>query len=481
MNDSTNKQTIAIAGASGFVGKALIEELKNKFNIVGLSRSASHQSSEVTWRCCDLFSLKETENALANCDIAVYLVHSMLPTARLTQGRFDDLDLIIADNFARAAAKNSIKKIFYLGGLIAEGELSLHLQSRREVEDVLASHGVPCTTLRAGLIVGPSGSSFEMMKKLVERLPMMVCPKWTSTLTQPIALEDVTSLLAKVIDDQSLPAQAYDIGGPEVLSYIDMMKTTAELLHKRRLFIPVLFFSPKLSRLWVRLVTGAPAQLIGPLVESLRHPMVCRDNSLIARYGFNAKSFREAFSIALNRVKSATKFAPPKFEQDKSQTNLNRLPVLNTVCSIQRLPLPVGLNAAWVASKYATWLIEFLYPIIRVEQDQSGSLSLFLRLGFKRFSWEMLNLRYAPERSTPHRQLFYIHGGLLLSANAAAKGRLEFREVLNGRFVVAAIFDFIPALPWWIYKHTQAYLHLFVMWAFKAELARYIQKSKRHL
>jgi hypothetical protein len=136
------------------------------------------------------------------------------------------------------------------------------------------------------------------------------------------------------------------------------------------------------------------------------------------------------------------------------------------------LPLPNGKNAAWVAERYATWLIEFLYPVIRVERDALGSLKLLLRLGFKRWSWPLLELRYAAERSSSQRQLFYIQGGLLLSSRAAAKGRFEFREVLHRQHVMAGIFDFVPALPWWIYMRTQAILHVFVMWAFKRELQR---------
>jgi uncharacterized protein YbjT (DUF2867 family) len=466
------KQTIAIAGASGFVGRAVIQELRGQYNIVGLSRSSGREQEGVTWRSCDLFSLKEAENALAHCDVAIYLVHSMLPTARLTQGRFDDLDLMIADNFARAAAKNNIKRIIYLGGLICDGDLSLHLQSRLEVEEVLGSHGVPCTTLRAGLVVGSNGSSFEMMRKLVERLPMMICPKWTATRTQPIALDDVTSLIARVIADDALPPKAYDIGGPDVLTYIEMMRVTAKIMGKKRLFFPVVFFSPKLSRLWVRLVTGAPSQLIGPLVESLRHTMVCRDHQLAARYGLKTKPFQEALEAALKQSHSM-KSLSARGPEIRTMTQLNAIPSLNTVCSVQRLPLPPGRCAEWVAERYATWLIEFLYPVIRVERDETGSLKLLLRLGLKRWSWPLLELKYAADRSSSQRQLFYIQGGALLSSRAAAKGRFEFREVLHRQYVMAAIFDFVPALPWWIYKRTQAILHLFVMWAFKRELEKH--------
>ena len=461
---------MVIAGASGFVGRGLISALSGSFNIIGLSRSAVKSTGAVTWRVCDLFSLEEAESALKGCDIAIYLVHSMMPAATLTQGRFDDLDLVIADNFSRAANKNGVKKIIYLGGIIPDGEISLHLKSRREVEDALSDYGVPCITLRAGLVVGSNGSSFEMMRKLVERLPMMICPKWTATRTQPIALGDVTTLLAKVAADDSLPPGAYDIGGASVLTYIEMMKRTSRVLGKRRFFVPVGLFSPKLSRLWVRLVTGAPMQLIGPLVESLRHPMVARDDFLIKRYGLRVSSFEESLLTALSQKDVSRQREPV------TGRGLAKRAVLhaheNTVCSVQRLPLPGGQDARWLARKYAEWLVEFLFPVIRVRNDEIGALCFMLVPVIDK--WSVCLLRLVPDAavSSSGRQLFYIQGGLLLSSKGMAKGTFEFRKVMAGRYALAAIFDFIPALPWWLYKLTQAYFHLFVMWAFKRELAR---------
>lgn len=478
MNEQFKKFNIAIAGASGFVGQAVIRKLVGKHNIFGLSRSGGPKTDGVTWRKCDLFSLKEAEAGLADCDIAIYLVHSMLPTARLTQGRFDDLDLMIADNFSRAAEKNGIKKIIYLGGIIPDGDISLHLKSRREVEDALADHGVPCITLRAGLVVGANGSSFDMMRKLVERLPMMICPKWTTTRSQPISLEDATTLISKVVEDERLEAGAYDIGGKDVLTYIDMMRKTAEAIGKKRFFVPVGIFSPKLSRLWVRLVTGAPKQLIGPLVESLRHPMIAKDDRLLTRYGIQPMTFQDSLRMALSAHIATTNLAHSKVPESVDPRRPSKGRNINTVCSVQRLPLPEGQDAKWVADKYAKWLIQFLFPIIRVKQDKQGSLSLMLQIGPKKWSFCLLQLTYAAERSSAHRQLYYIQGGLLLSSKAMEKGRFEFREVLSGHYVMAAIFDFIPALPWWLYKSTQALLHLFVMWAFKVELMREKRKEK---
>ena len=170
------KPRVVIAGASGFVGQALAPALAEDFHVIGLSRSKRQPGGGFAeYRSCDLFSLKEAEAALEGAEYAVYLVHNMMPTTRLTQGSFADLDVVCADNFARAAAAAGVKQIVFLGGLLPkDGQLSEHLQSRREVEETLAAHVVPVTTLRAGLILGGSGSSFQVMARLVQRLPVMV-------------------------------------------------------------------------------------------------------------------------------------------------------------------------------------------------------------------------------------------------------------------------------------------------------------------
>ncbi len=180
-----NKPVIAISGASGYIGKNLIKQLKDKAHIIALSRSIEHKehTDDLTWRQADLFSLGDAESALEGVDYAVYLVHSMLPSARLTQARFEDMDFILADNFAQAATKNNVKQIIYLSGIIPENEkeLSRHLESRREVETVLNAYDVPVTTVRAGLIVGPSGSSFPIVKKIGQTPPFYGATKMDKT------------------------------------------------------------------------------------------------------------------------------------------------------------------------------------------------------------------------------------------------------------------------------------------------------------
>jgi|GEM_PF-99871 len=468
--------TVAIAGASGFVGRALIDALSSHCDIIALSRDpgrvkdvkAGNESSDpvIQWRRCDLFSALETETALAGCDIAIYLVHSMLPSASLTQGKFEDLDLMIADNFGRAAKACGIRRIIYLGGIIPADDLSRHLASRLEVEDVLAEYGVPLVALRAGLVVGRNGSSFDMMRKLVERLPLMVCPKWTRTRSCPVAIDDVVAAIARVVNDPGLAPGAYDLGGSETITYLDMMKAMAQMMGKRRLMIPVFLFSPKLSRLWVRLVTGAPKELVAPLVESLRHEMIPRDQYIFNRYGIAPASFREAIAKAIAGSSVASPRKVP-----------NVVTSVKTVCSVQRLPLPAGRSAHWAADRYAHWLIQFFFPFIVVERTGDGSLVFKFRFFFKFTEISLLYLTYVAKRSTAQRQLFFITGGVLTDKKAKKVGRFEFREVLKGASFMAAIFDYSPALPWWVYKNTQAFVHLFVMHSFRRYLARIARRA----
>ena len=461
-----------VAGASGFVGHALITRLAQEFDVVALSRATPSNTGEregIRWRRCDLFSLGETREALAGTDVAVYLVHSMMPSARLTQGSFTDIDLVLADNFARAAESAGLQRIVYLGGLTPSGEpLSAHLASRLEVERTLASRGVPVTAVRAGLVVGAGGSSFQILVRLVRRLPLMLCPRWTRTLTQPVALGDVVEVLARAVGDPRAGGAVLEVGGPDVLSYRDMMQRTAAMLGKRTRAWSVPFFTPGLSRLWVSLVTQTPRALVAPLIQSLRHPMVASRDDLGASLGRPGLGFEEAVRRAL-----ADEAAMPATKRETQLVDLARerrgLRAARTVRSIQRLPLPPGRDAAWVAREYAAWLPRFLWPVVRVDVDDTGSC----RFGLRPFRRALLHLRFEPERSVPDRQLFAIDAGLLVDRRGnAGPGRLEFREVLDRRFVLAAIHDYRPALPWPVYAATQALLHLWVMRRFARHLAR---------
>jgi uncharacterized protein YbjT (DUF2867 family) len=453
-------KTVAIAGAGGFVGQNLCKELVAAgHHVVALGRSDAPSSTTTTlfnYRKADLFSLLQVEQALSGAEVGVYLVHSMMPAAKLTQGKFEDLDLVLADNFARAAKRQKLKRIVYLGGLIPENTtLSRHLLSRCEVERVLASTGIPVVTLRAGLIVGPGGSSLQILVNLVRRLPVMICPRWTQSRCQPIALDDTVCLLKAVILDDELPAKAYDIGGPDILTYRQMLKETAAVLKVRRPMISVPWFSPALSALWVAKVTGSAMPLVRPLVGSLRHDMIVKDRFLNVRYGIDGTTFRDAMSCAIKTNKQ-----PKKAHRGGSSMS---------VCSVQRVTVPSGSTVAWVANTYVQWVSLFLRPLIDARRSDDGSLHFYVRpLGIKSWTFHLLTLEYSASRSTESRSLFYIRGGLLAGKVPGRdhSGRFEFRRVPDRDEVVVAVLDFRPSLHWWLYKMTQAVAHSVIMQCF---------------
>ncbi len=460
------RPVVVVAGASGFVGAALVPVLARDFDVVALSRSPSPLPAGARWARCDLFSLLQTERALAGADYAVYLVHSMLP-ARLTQARFEDMDFILADNFARSAARAGVRQIVYLGGIIPDDtRLSRHLASRLEVERVLAARGVPVTSLRAGLIVGSAGSSFRIVAKLVQRSPVLLCPHWTRSMTQPVGLRDVVRLLGFCLGREELYGRAFDLGGPEVMTYVDLMRRTAARLGKRRIIVTLPFVPTRLGVLGIRLVTGAHRELVAPLVESLRHAMLAHSPTMQERAGIPAQPFDEALDEAL-----ASEISPDKPLAVPAVGEGTRLRA-GHVCSIQRLPLPPGRDAIWVAREYARWLPSLFRFALRVTADDRLNLA-FRLAGLKT---PLLELGYSRDRSSADRPLYYITGGLLALpsdiSDGRAPARLEFRESPDRLSVLAAIFNYRPALPWWFYRLTQAPVHLLVMKLFSWHLAR---------
>lgn len=489
-NTAAAPLTIAIAGASGFVGRALVDRLLDAgHRVFALGRSAVDgepwRGTDAIGRRCDLFSLKDAEDALLGADVAVYLVHSMMPTARLTQAHFADMDAILADNFGRAAASAGLRQIVYLGGLLPDTDaLSEHLASRAEVEHLLGAHGVPVTSLRAGLVVGRGGSSYRILERLVRRLPVLVCPRWTQTRTQPIALDDVVELIARSLGREALYDEAYDVGGPDVLTYRDMIARTAELLDLKRTVIDAPVLTPGLSTLWVSTVTGVDSALVGPLVQSLRHDMVARDASLLETLGVEPTSFAEAVRRADEAMSTVPKRASSESDADRPAARVVEGPSSKggppearrprpDVRSIQRLPCPEGWSAHDVARAYLQWLPRFCWPWLHVDVSPDG----VCRFEIAALGLCLLELRLSAERSSADRALLYITGGVLSDVHYGDRDRLEFRTVGDGSAVMAAIHDFTPALPWWIYVATQAPAHLVVMRAF----ARHLRRQRRRL
>lgn len=455
---------ILVAGASGFIGNALIENLlkDEDIEIVGLSRAIKTSTHpRLTWKKCDLFSLKDISEAMPGCDTAYYLVHSMLPSASLSQGKFYDFDLIMADNFVRAAKIHKLNHIIYLGGMIpVSDDLSWHLRSRLEVEETFKLSPIKTTVLRAGLIIGPHGSSFTILERLVKRLPVMICPAWTRTLSQPIALRDIIRALHRVLKDESIQNRIYDMGGPEIITYQGLIQKVGKSIRKTSTLITLNIIPLSLSRLWVSLVTGIPKKLVYPLVLSLRHQMLA---SPLYQWPYPEDlntSLDEALSLSLMGV-----------EQPKLSFK-GYVPVQKDVRSIQRLVLPFGRNAEWVALEYFNWLPTFFSTLVKVQLEGE-------RCTFYLFdpSIKILILQRSLERSTDDRQLLYIVGGLLSAKQE--RGRLEFREVLDRKYVMAAIHEFRPSLPWFVYRWTQAIVHFIVMTAFGEHLKWHVISEKK--
>jgi uncharacterized protein YbjT (DUF2867 family) len=232
--------------------------------------------------------------ALEGCDAAYYLVHS------LDSADFQERDAKAARSFGRAAADAGVRRIIYLGGLGDDSDdLSAHLRSRRQVEELLGTSGVPVTVLRAGIVIGHGGVSWEMTRQLVAHLPAMVTPRWVHTRTQPIAVGDVVRYLVGVLEAPEAEGRAFDVGGPEVLEYLEMLTRVAEIQGRRLLIVPVPLLSPKLSSYWLSLVTDVDVQTGRSLIDSMTNEVVVRDDSIRRVVPFEPMPYDEAVLTAL--------------------------------------------------------------------------------------------------------------------------------------------------------------------------------------
>ena len=290
---------VLVAGASGFVGRRL----------TGALAAAGHEVRAMTRRVDeydgagkpvygDVTDADSLRDALDGCAAACYLVHS------LDDRRFAERDAAAAKAFAAAAEEAGLSRIVYLGGLGADDErLSEHLGSRREVETLLGTGGVPVTVLRAGIVIGHGGVSWEMTRKLVERLPLMVVPRWVHTRCQPIAIADVVHYLVRVLDEEDAVGRVFEIGGPDVYSYLGMMRRLAEIEGR---FLPMLpapvpMIEPVtwLSAQWIALFAGVDPQTSRALIDSMNTEVVVRDHGIDAVVPHEPMNFDDAVLAAL--------------------------------------------------------------------------------------------------------------------------------------------------------------------------------------
>lgn len=331
---------ILVTGATGFIGSRIVKRLlaDGNYTVRCMTRNP-----EIIY---DLFNLSgdivevvkadasnylELVEALKEVDVAFYLIHSMEGSTKKWQ-EFSKRDRIAAENFAKAASQTNTKRIIYLSGLIdmKHKDLSEHMQSRKEVGDILRTSKAKVTIFRAAVILGQGGGSFQMLQYLVERLPVMVCPKWVLTKSQPISVDDVVTYLITSIELENTANKDFDVGGPEILTYVDMMKRYSAILNKSLKIVIIPFLTPRLSSYWVDLITPVKASLARPLIDSLKHEAVVHDNEIQKLIPIKLMNFEESIKTAMKEQVRKTKI----IKKQKTSDSLNRKILIFSLISL---------------------------------------------------------------------------------------------------------------------------------------------------
>ena len=296
---------ILLTGATGYIGKRLLPVLvsqghqvvccirdKGRFDISGFD------PGQVSVVEADFLDVASLENIPEDIEAAYYLIHSMSTSV----SDFERLEKISAENFRDRLDRTQVRQVIYLSGIINQEKLSRHLSSRRDVELILEGGKYHLTTLRAGIIVGSGSASFEIIRDLVEKLPVMVAPRWLNTRAQPIAIRNAVQFLIGVLDHPSTFDRSYDIGGPEILTYREMLLQFARIRKLKRTIWVVPVMTPKLSSYWLYFITSTSYKLAVNLVNSMKVEVVCQENNLRELLGIELLSYGEAVEAAFDRI-----------------------------------------------------------------------------------------------------------------------------------------------------------------------------------
>ncbi|MFO7672830.1 MAG: SDR family oxidoreductase [Lutibacter sp.] len=296
---------ILLTGTTGYIGKRLLPILlKEGHEVICCVRDkrrtdlSNFDGENIKIIQVDFLDEKSLDIIPKDIDVAYYLIHSM----SVSTDDFDTLEEISANNFRNSIQKTNVKQVIYLSGIVNEAELSKHLSSRKNVEDILGSGTYNLTTLRAGIIVGSGSASFEIMRDLVEKLPIMITPKWLNTKSQPIAIRNVLEFLKGVMLNEYTYNKSFDIGGPEIFTYKEMLLTFAEVRNLKRKIFTLPIMTPKLSSYWLYFVTSTSYKLAINLVDSMKVEVICKENDLAERLNIKLISYKEAVKLAFDKI-----------------------------------------------------------------------------------------------------------------------------------------------------------------------------------
>ena len=365
---------ILLTGATGYIGRRLLPLLlndghnvvccvrdKNRFPDQGLYIHPGIELFEI-----DFLNNNNPPESLKDLDCAYYLIHSMSTST----GDFEDMESISATNFINFIQQTRTRQIIYLGGITNDAELSKHLRSRNVVESILRSGKIPLTTLKAGIIIGSGSASFEIMRDLVEKLPLMIAPEWLNTKSQPIAIRNVLEFLTGVLLNTRTFNQSYDVGGPDVLTYKQMLLQFAEVRGLKRWIFTIPVMTPKLSSYWLYFVTSTSYNLAVNLVNSMKVEVIAKANNLANELGIHPITYKEAVQLAFQKIEQNSVISSWKdalVSSSSDNTLLSHINVPEQGCFTDRKILKIDGNPDKVLENiwsiggergwyYANWL-----------------------------------------------------------------------------------------------------------------------------
>jgi uncharacterized protein YbjT (DUF2867 family) len=374
---------ILLTGATGYIGKRLLPVLvENGHEVVCFVRDSKRfvvkKSLAVHIRIVegDYLNPETLGNIPNDIDVAYYLIHSMSSNTK----KFDEMEALSARNFREAMQATQVKQVIYLSGIVNDKNLSKHLKSRKIVEETLSGGRYALTTLRAGIIVGSGSASFEIIRDLVEKLPVMIAPKWLNTKTQPIAIRDVIQALLKVVQMPETYNKSFDIGGPDILTYKEMLLQFAEVRQMKRWIILYPFFSPRISSYWLYFVTQTSYKLAINLVASMKVEVVCRNNSLFEMLHIEPISYKQAIRNAFDRIMQNEVVSSWKDSYISSSFKANisdyiEVPVHGCLTDEKRLRLKnpdIVMNRLWAIGGETGWYYANLLWRIRGLLDKAA-------------------------------------------------------------------------------------------------------------